>query len=324
MSADVLGSSPALASARDSAWRAAQIGTSVLLMGEPGTGKELFARAIHAASARQHYPFVLVDCAAVSRERLEAELFGAALGLLGDAAQEGGTGKFGLALGGTIFLKEIGALPLDVQAKLFRVLQEGFFIEAGGVPLRVTAGVIASTTRDLEGLAAQGRFRRDLLYRLSVVQLKLPPLRERPQDIPFLAWYYWDQKSRELGRKPQLSSAALRSLESYSWPGNVHELIAVLEQVLRESTKLIIEPGDLPVTVVAGAERYALERALRQAQGNRTKAAKLMGLPRTRLDRKLKAYGLLTKGGGQQIAQNDRPKALDDPPPMLGNSFLSG
>jgi transcriptional regulator with PAS, ATPase and Fis domain len=311
--ADIIGHSPSLVQARELARQAAQGGSSVLVMGESGTGKELFAHAIHAASPRLRRPFVPVDCSAIPRELLESELFGYAPGAFTGASREGKAGKFELAQGGTIFLDEIGEMPLEMQAKLLRVLQERQLIRVGGItPQPVTCAVIAATNRDLETLVAQGRFRRDLLYRLDVIRIEVPPIRDRPEDIPLLVAHYWERKSRELGRVAQLSAEALRVLEGYTWPGNVRELINVVERLLVGSVKPVIEPSDLPATVqteglgrlrrfplfhlgtvVADAERRTLERALRQAQGNRNKAAQLVGLSRASFYRKLKVYGLL-------------------------------
>jgi transcriptional regulator with PAS, ATPase and Fis domain len=311
--ADIIGHSPALVQARELARQAAQGGSSVLIVGESGTGKELFAHAVHTASPRHRRPFVPVDCSAIPRELLESELFGYAPGAFTGAAREGKAGKFELAQGGTIFLDEIGEMPLEMQAKLLRVLQERQLIRVGGVTSQsVTCSVIAATNRDLEALVAQGRFRRDLLYRLDVVRIEVPPLRERPEDIPLLVAHYWERKGRDLGRAAQLSAEALRVLESYPWPGNVRELVNVVERVLVASVKPVIEPADLPAavqaegvgrvrrfplfhlgTVVEEAERRTLERALRQSQGNRNKAAQLVGLSRASFYRKLKAYGLL-------------------------------
>lgn len=311
--ADIIGHSPALVQARELARQAAQGGSSVLIVGESGTGKELFAHAVHTASPRHRRPFVPVDCSAIPRELLESELFGYAPGAFTGAAREGKAGKFELAQGGTIFLDEIGEMPLEMQAKLLRVLQERQLIRVGGVTSQsVTCSVIAATNRDLEALVAQGRFRRDLLYRLDVVRIEVPPLRERPEDIPLLVAHYWEHKGRDLGRAAQLSAEALRVLESYPWPGNVRELVNVVERVLVASVKPVIEPADLPAavqaegvgrvrrfplfhlgTVVEEAERRTLERALRQSQGNRNKAAQLVGLSRASFYRKLKAYGLL-------------------------------
>jgi transcriptional regulator with PAS, ATPase and Fis domain len=311
--ADIIGHSPSLVQARELARQAAQGGSSVLVIGESGTGKELFAHAIHAASPRLRRPFVPVDCSAIPRELLESELFGYAPGAFTGASREGKAGKFELAQGGTIFLDEIGEMPLEMQAKLLRVLQERQLIRVGGItPQPVTCAVIAATNRDLETLVAQGRFRRDLLYRLDVIRIEVPPVRDRPEDIPLLVAHYWERKSRELGRVAQLSAEALRVLEGYTWPGNVRELVNVVERLLVGSVKPVIEPSDLPATVqaeglgrlrrfplfhlgtvVAEAERRTLERALRQAQGNRNKAAQLVGLSRASFYRKLKVYGLL-------------------------------
>jgi transcriptional regulator with PAS, ATPase and Fis domain len=311
--ADIIGHSLLLVQARELARQAAQGGSSVLIIGESGTGKELFAHAIHAAGPRHRRPLVPVDCSAIPRELLESELFGYAPGAFTGASREGKVGKFELANGGTIFLDEIGEMPLEMQAKLLRVLQERQLIRVGGVtPLSVTCAVIAATNRDLETLVAQGRFRRDLLYRLDVIRLEVPPLRERPEDIPLLVAHYWEYKSRELGRVAQLSAEALRVLESYTWPGNIRELVNVIERVLVGSTKPVIEPSDLPATVqtesighhnrlplfdlgtvVAEAERRTIECALRQTQGNRLKAAQLVGLSRASFYRKIKAYDLL-------------------------------
>jgi transcriptional regulator with PAS, ATPase and Fis domain len=311
--ADIIGHSSTLVQARELARQAAQGGSSVLVIGESGTGKELFAHAIHAASPRSRRPFVPLDCSAIPRELLESELFGYAPGAFTGAARDGRAGKFELANGGTIFLDEIGEMPLEMQAKLLRVLQERQLIRVGGVtPQPVTCAVIAATNRDLETSVAQGRFRRDLLYRLDVIRVEVPPVRERPEDIPLLVAHYWEQKSRELGRVAQLSAEALRVLEGYHWPGNVRELVNVVERVLVGSVKPVIEPGDLPSvvqaegvdrgrrfpqyhleTVLADVERRTIDRALRQAHGNRNKAAQLVGLSRASFYRKLKIYELL-------------------------------
>lgn len=309
---DIVGNSPSLMQAREMALRAAQGASSVLLVGESGTGKELFAHAIHAASPRRAFPFVPVDCSAIPRELLEAELFGYAPGAFTGATKEGKPGKFELAHGGTILLDEIGEMPLEMQAKLLRVVQERRIVRVGGVtPIPVAFAVIASTNRDLESLAAQGRFRRDLLYRLDVIRIEIPPLRERPEDIPLLVEHYWERKSRELGKAAKLSAEALRVLEGYTWPGNIREVLNLVERLLVGASKGVIEPEDLPPylsqgsvgqslpfpqfhlpTVLAEVERRTLERALRQAQGNRNKAAQLVGLSRASFYRKLKQYGL--------------------------------
>jgi len=311
--ADIIGSSPALGHARDLALQASQSGSSVLLLGESGTGKELFAQAIHAASSHRAAPFIPVDCASIPRELLEAELFGYAPGAFTGASKEGKAGKFELVNRGTIFLDEIGEMPLGMQAKLLRVLQERHIVRVGGVtPIAVAFTIIAATNRDLESLVVRGRFRRDLLYRLDVIRIEIPSLRERPEDIPRLVDHYWTEKTRELGKTATLSAEAMRILEGYSWPGNVRELVNIIERLLVGGTKPIIESADLPshiqqegakaarrfhpfhlATVLAETERRTLERALWQARGNRNKAAQLLGVSRASLYRKAKLYGLL-------------------------------
>jgi len=310
--ADIVGNSRGLTQARELALKAALWGSSVLLVGESGTGKEMFAHAIHAASPRRAFPFIPVDCSAIPRELLEAEFFGYAAGAFTGAAKEGKLGKLELAHGGTVLLDEIGEMPIELQAKLLRVLQDHRINRVGGVsPISATFTVVASTNRDLESLVAAGRFRRDLLYRLDVIRIEIPPLRERPEDIPLLVEHYWEQKKREVGRVAILSREAMRALEEYAWPGNVRELLNVLERLIVSVAKPVIEPQDLPAcitqrhsglpplfplfhlqTISADAERRTLERALRQAKGNRSKAARLLGLSRATLYRKLKQYRL--------------------------------
>ena len=311
--ADICGHSPALVQARELAQRAAQAECAVLLLGESGTGKELFAQAIHRASPRQAGPFVPIDCASIPRELLEAELFGYAPGAFSGAHKDGKPGKFELAHGGTVFLDEIGEMPLEMQAKLLRVLQEYQVVRVGGLaPVPVDFTVIAATNRALEAMATQGQFRRELLYRLDVLRITIPPVRERPEDIRLLVDAYWTRKSRELGKAVRLSEAALQVLEQYSWPGNIRELVNVVERLLVSATTLVLEPEDLPPalrqgrpeeastprrlhlsTVVAEVERHTLEGALRQAQGNCSEAARLVGMSRASFYRKLKGYRLL-------------------------------
>src|SRR5713101_251674 len=286
--ADICGHSPALVHARELARRAAQAECTVLLLGESGTGKELFAQAIHCASPRQAGPFVPIDCTAIPRDLLEAELFGYAPGAFSGASTAGKPGKFELAHGGTVFLDEIGEMPLEMQAKLLRVLQEHQVVRLGGLaPVPVDFTVIAATHRAVEEMASQGQFRRDLLYRLDVMRITIPPLRERPQDIRLLVEDYWERKSRELRKEIRLSEAALRVREQYRWPGNVREVVNVVERLLVSATKFVIEPEDLPPSLqqdlaegtslkslwnlqaaVAAAERCTLHKALRQVGGN--------------------------------------------------------
>lgn len=322
--ADIIGNSPTLVHARALAMQAAPVGSSVLLLGESGTGKELFAHAIHVESPRHGWPFVPVDCSAISRELLEAELFGYAPGAFTGAIKDGKPGKFELADGGTVFLDEIGEMPLEMQAKLLRVLQERRVIRVGGVtPTPVDFRIIAATNRDLESMVSQKRFRHDLLYRLDVIRIEIPALRERPEDIPLLLEHAWQRKSQELGIFAELSPRALDILVRYLWPGNIRELMNLVERLLVSVRKRVIGPQDLPLyvkqgitegirdvssfslkAVVAEAERQTLEKALQHTQGNRNMAAELVGLSRASFYRKLKEYGLTNESQDQEFVHN--------------------
>jgi len=236
--ADIIGKSAKLMQARELALQAAKGGSSVLLVGESGTGKEMFAHAIHGASPRSAFPFVPVDCSAIPGDLLEAELFGYATGAFTSAAKEGKPGKFELAQEGTIFLDEVGEIPLGMQAKFLRVLQERRVVRVGGVaPIDVSFALIGATNRDLESMVAQGLFRRDLLYRLDVIRIEIPPLSERPEDIPLLVEYYWERRSKELDKPVKLSAEALRALEEHTWPGNVRDLLNVVERLLISASR---------------------------------------------------------------------------------------
>jgi transcriptional regulator with PAS, ATPase and Fis domain len=310
--ADIVGDSQTLVYARELAMHAAKVDSPILLLGESGTGKELFAHAIHMASPRHDRPFVPVDCSAISRELLEAELFGYAPGAFTGAVKDGKPGKFELADGGTVFLDEIGEMPLEMQAKLLRVLQERRIIRVGGLsPVSVDFRIIAATNRNMESMVTEKRFRHDLLYRLDVIRVEIPSLRERSEDIPLLLEHTWEQKSQELGIATTLSPQALRILTRYLWPGNIRELRNLVERLLVSVRKPVVEPYDLPLhvkqgladgsqeantfylkSVVAEAERQTLERALQYARGNRNMAAELVGLSRASFYRKLKEYGM--------------------------------
>jgi transcriptional regulator with PAS, ATPase and Fis domain len=325
--ADIVGHSPTLVQARALGMRAAQVDSPVLLLGESGTGKELFAHAVHTASARQHEPFVPVDCSAISRELLEAELFGYAPGAFTGAMKDGKPGKFELADGGTIFLDEIGEMPMEMQAKLLRVLQERRIVRVGDVaPLQVDFRLIAATNRELDSMVAQQRFRHDLLYRLDVIRIEIPALRERREDIPLLLQHAWQRKSQELGISATLSHEALEVLRRYLWPGNIRELLNMVERLLVSVGKRVIGPQDLPLyvkqgltesgretstsstfslrAVVAEAERQTLEKALQHTHGNRNMAAELVGLSRASFYRKLKEYGLTHELRDSELCTN--------------------
>ncbi|HXW05588.1 MAG TPA: sigma 54-interacting transcriptional regulator [Vicinamibacterales bacterium] len=234
---EIIGDSPALASALRQVQEVAPMDTTVLLLGETGTGKELFARALHERSARRDRALVRVNCAALPTTLIESELFGHERGAYTGAVATR-QGRFELADRGSIFLDEIGDLPLELQAKLLRVLQEGEFERLGSsLTRRVDVRVIAATNATLESAVREGRFRADLFYRISVYPIVLPPLRERREDIPHLVWYFIHQRRRAL-RRPidRVPSQVMRALQQYDWPGNVRELENVIERAMIRST----------------------------------------------------------------------------------------
>ena len=292
----------------------------VLILGESGTGKELVARTIHACGANAEKPFLPVDCGSIVPTLMESELFGYVRGAFTGAIHS----KDGLlvsAEGGTVFLDEIGELSLELQAKLLRALQEKEVRPVGAthrVPIK--ARIIAATNRDLAFMVEQGTFRKDLYYRLNVVNLKLPPLRNRREDIPLLAAHFLDRISRERGLKFTLSDEALRIMMDHDWPGNVRELENAMQHGCTFSSGPVIHLGDLTtllinrgveaqhaedgagdgvaadsqtnVRTLAETEREEILRAIRMLKGDKLKAAKLLGIGKTTLYRKLKEYGI--------------------------------
>jgi DNA-binding NtrC family response regulator len=309
----LIGESGAVQALRRTAQQAAASNATILLRGESGTGKEILARAIHGWSPRSRRPLVIVNCVALSEELLESELFGHEKGAFTGAHQRK-QGKVELADGGTLFLDEIGDLRPSLQAKLLRLLQEQEFERVGGTrPIRVDVRFIAATNTDLERAMQQNLFRQDLYYRLNVVSLSLPPLRERLEDLDLLTGYFIEKHSAELKRPPKsLTPAARALLAGYSWPGNVRELENAIERAVVLSTGPAIEPGDLPISArtvatndepaasgafheaVLAFKRDFLRAALARTNGNRTRAAAALGLQRTYLSRLLKDLGLTT------------------------------
>jgi DNA-binding NtrC family response regulator len=288
---------------------------TVLLLGESGTGKELLARALHNASGRKKGPFVTVNCSAIPDNLMESELFGHVKGAFTGAARDK-PGKFELARGGTIFLDEIGDLKTDLQAKLLRVLQEKEFERVGGTKSeRADVRIVAATNKDLVSAMKNGEFREDLFYRLSVVPVDVPPLRDRKEDIPLLVDHFLEKFSRTA--KPLISEKALALLERYDWPGNVRELENVIERAVVLSGKDLIDEDDLPDFVKferttgcstgipeAGAslleiERGAILSALERTGWNRTKAAELLKIPRHVLLYRLKKFGIEQPGNAR-------------------------
>ncbi len=281
---------------------------TVLLLGESGTGKELLARALHNASGRKEGPFVTVNCSAIPDNLMESELFGHVKGAFTGAMRDK-PGKFELAKGGTVFLDEIGDLKTDLQAKLLRVLQEKEFERVGGTKSeRADVRIVAATNKDLVSAMKKGEFREDLFYRLSVVPIDVPPLRDRKEDIPLLVDHFLEKFSRTA--RPAISERALALLEGYDWPGNVRELENVIERAVVLSGKEMIDEEDLPDFVKfgrsdgcateipeAGAslqeiEKGAILSALERTGWNRTKAARLLKIPRHVLLYRLKKFGI--------------------------------
>ena len=309
---EMLGDAPALARARGLVARAAASDAAVLLLGESGTGKELAARAIHARSARRDAPFVAISAAALVETLVESELFGHEKGAFTGAIARR-AGKLEAAHRGTLCLDEIGEMPLPMQAKLLRVLETRQFERVGSnTPVRVDVRVVAATNRDLAAEAKAGRFRPDLYYRLNVVSIFLPPLRERREDIPTLASFFLARHAERLGKRfDGFSPAALRCLASYAWPGNVRELSNAVERAAVLSEGGLVRPEDLPETlleapdgavtddglppyheVVNRAKREAVAGAMAAAGGNVTEAAQQLGLHPNYLHRLLNQLGL--------------------------------
>lgn len=312
---NIIGESPAIQKAKREARNASKTSAPVLLVGESGTGKELFAHAIHNASPRARGPFVRINCAAIPGELIESELFGYEPGAFTGAGKKGKPGKFEIADGGTVYLDEIASMPLPMQASLLRVLQEKEFERVGGTKvIRSDFRIIASTNVPLEKLVAEGKFRKDLYYRLNVVPIYIPPLRERREDIPLLAQALAAEISEEEGTgEKTFSPSTLEMLARHDWPGNVRELRNVVGRLLLSVQKDLIEPEDvvphlpgktgsssLPLTaqgktlreVVAEVEKKVIEERLKAEGGNVAKAARSLGIHRTALYRKMNILGI--------------------------------
>jgi two-component system nitrogen regulation response regulator NtrX len=317
---EIVGESPAIQTLRAQIHSAAPSHGRVLIRGESGTGKELIARAIHRQSLRAERPFVEVNCAAIPDELIESELFGHEKGSFTGATTKR-RGKFELADGGTIFLDEVGDMSLKTQAKVLRVLQEQTLERVGGSEtLTVDVRVIAASNKDLEDEIRKGAFREDLFYRLNVIPFEVPPLRERGEDIPLLASHFLALFSREYGKRQKgLSPEAVGFLVQYAWPGNVRELRNVIERMVIMVPRETIAREDLAASLrlrfPADPERAAataeeldgtlrearerfekafIQRRLRESHWNITRAAERLGIERSNLHRKMKAYGIDT------------------------------
>jgi two-component system, NtrC family, response regulator AtoC len=302
----VVGKSAKMNQAIETAKKAAMSRATVLLLGESGTGKEIFARAIHNWGAEKGRPFVAINCVGLSKELLESELFGHEKGAF-TGANELKKGKMELAQGGTIFLDEIGDISAEIQTKFLRFLQEREFERVGGTkPIHVDVRIVAATNRDLEAAVKEGRFREDLYYRLNVIPIVLPPLRDRKEDIPELTGFFMRRFSAETKKSfVEITKEAEGKLLGYDWPGNVRELANVIERavVLGQGPKLTVQ--DLPSRIVAGESpdrsttlsyrndvtayrRELIMRALMLTKGNRAAAAKALGLEPNYLSRLIK------------------------------------
>jgi DNA-binding NtrC family response regulator len=316
----IVGEDPALRNLVGVLHRAAATDTTVLLEGESGTGKELFARALHALSARAEAPFVAINCAAIPETLLETELFGHEKGAFTGAVARK-PGKFELAHRGTLFLDEIGDLPLSLQAKVLRAIEERRFERVGGTAsLQVDVRLVAATNKNLKAQVAARRFREDLYFRLSVFPITIPPLRDRPADIPILARYFVERFCRDLKKRPLvLAPAALEQLQRYRWPGNVRELQNCIERAVilaegdtilprhlhlsfREPPPVEASPWDqidlsgslaeVTQRVLAEVERRKIERTLSETGGNKARAAELLQVSYKTLLAKLREYQL--------------------------------
>jgi len=306
----ILSTDPFMEKLKKSGAKAAKGRSTVLIRGESGTGKELFAHAIHSSSARSTGKFIVVNCAAIPEDLLESEFFGYEEGAFTGAKQKGKLGKFDLANGGTLFLDEIGDMSISLQAKLLRVLQEREFYRVGGTSkIKVDVRIIAATNRNLEEMVREGLFREDLYYRLNVISLHIPPLRDRPYDIDHLFTQFMIEFNQILGTSISgIETRAREALLSYDWPGNVRELRNVMERAMTFSESGKIKYEDLPdylikqvplkepalnVSMVENAELEAIKKALVQVQGNKVQAARLLGISRSGLYEKIKKYKLV-------------------------------
>ena len=313
---DLIGSSPAIKTILEQVGRVAPTTATVLIRGESGTGKELVARAIHFSSPRKEGPFICLNCAAITETLLESELFGHERGAF-TGATEKKIGKFEAANHGTIFLDEIGEMAYNTQAKLLRVLEGHPFERVGGsMPIRVDVRVVAATNQPLEQNIKEGKFRRDLFYRLQVVEISVPPMRDRRSDVPILVEHFLKRFARETGRKIRgLTPPALTKMEQYDWPGNVRELRNVIERAVvlgrgpyLDVTDILLSSLELPgaaanpqgttydAVSLEELEKRHILNTLEHTDWNKSQAATILQIERSTLDRKIKSYELKREG----------------------------
>jgi DNA-binding NtrC family response regulator len=299
---NLLGLAPAMDRCHELIDRVRRQDCNVLILGESGTGKELIARAIHYDGERSDRPFVPIDCGAIHASLLESELFGHEKGAF-TGAVERKAGLFEVAEGGTVFLDEVGEIPLEIQPTLLRAIEEKEIRPVGATGHRkVDVRIVAASNRPLEAMVADGRFRRDLFYRLNVIAIRVPPLRERKDDLPILAAHFLGQSGRGLDLAPE----AVRALQRYDWPGNVRELEHALEHAGAMARGQRIEPEDLPPAVlgslrldrgrsIEGMETDAIRALMKEHLSDTAKVAMILGIDRSTLYRKLKRYGISRK-----------------------------
>ena len=320
---DIIGRSRQMMSVYEVISKVADTPSTVLITGESGTGKELIARALHLNSARKKKPFIAINCAAIPQNLMESELFGYERGAFTGAVSSK-AGRFELAHEGTLFLDEIGEIPVEMQVKLLRAIQYGAFERVGGIQTsKVDVRLVAATNQDLPEMIKQGTFREDLFYRLNVVPIHLPPLRERKADIPLLVQHFIERFNQRLKKSiTGITPEALNSLQEYHWPGNIRELENVIERSILFADGTQIALQDLPQELLQSSQQHALyiapaiacdtslslpelwkqqkerleremlRRALEQTQGNVTKAAEKLGISRKSMQKKMKELGL--------------------------------
>lgn len=309
---DITGNSPVILKCKEKVKKVAKFNSNVLILGESGVGKELFAHAIHNSSEKRDMPFVSINCSAIPENLLESELFGYEEGSFTGAKKGGNIGKFELANGGTILLDEIGDMPYHMQVKILRVLQEKEVERIGGKnPIKLNVRVICATNKNLEDMVKQGKFREDLYYRLNVLSIDVPPLKERKDDIPIFIERFLTEFHRESGLYRHVPHNVMDLLKKYNWPGNVRELRNVVEKICVNSDDVNISISDLPPyiinssikdkyeenpgglnKIIASIEKEIIINTLKECNHNKSEVAKKLNIPRATLYRKIEEYGL--------------------------------
>lgn len=308
---DIYGKSKEINSCKKKVKKIAKVKSNVMILGESGVGKELFAHSIHNESKRISGPFVSINCSAIPENLLESELFGYEEGAFTGAKKGGNVGKFELANGGTIFLDEIGDMPYYMQVKLLRVLQEREVVRVGGKnPIPIDARIVCATNKNLEEMVEQGEFREDLYYRLNVLNLEIPPLRERKDDIPILIEKFLGEFYKETGIYRKVPDNIMERLKEYEWQGNVRELRNAVERMCVSADETKITINDIPKyiikksfkqsnygkkglkEIVETVEKEVILEVLKDSKGNKSRASKILNIPRPTLYRKLEEYNI--------------------------------